>query len=456
MSPLLSLDDLKSRIAAGEIATVICAMPDLWGRLVGKRLTAKNFLSAALGAEGVHASVYLFCVDMDMDPRPGYALTGWDKGFQDCVMRPDLATIRVLPWVPKTAFVLCDAVDHDGTELAMAPRTILKRQLARAAARGLAFKCASELEFFLFRDSYDEAWEKRYRGLRPTSRYRADYHMLQSTRDEPLIGELCTMMEAAGIEVENAKTEWGLGQQEIALRYADALEMADRHLLYKNWVKEIVSRHGLSATFMAKPFIDEVGSSCHVHVSLWDTDGTPASFDAAAAGHMAPRFGSFVAGMIAGGRDYALLFAPTVNSYKRFRRESFAPVQLVCGGDNRTCGFRLVGHGTGFRVESRIPGADANPYLMLAGILASGLDGIEAGLPTPPIYDANAYLDASLPRVPPTLRDAVALFGASDRTRAAFGGIAHPHLLHFYRQEVEAFEQETVTDWEMMRYFERI
>jgi glutamine synthetase len=454
-----TLDELKKLIETGSIKTVICGLGDLWGRLVGKRLTAKNFLECVSGAEGLHASIYLFCTDMDMDPRPGYAITGWDKGFQDFVMKPDHSTIRLLPWVPQTAFVLCDAVDEATGELvSMAPRTILKRQIARAEReQGLTFKCASELEFFTFRDTYDAAWQKRYRGLAPTSRYRADYHILQSTRDEEVIGEIRDAMATAGIEIENAKTEWGLGQQEIALRYTDALEMADRHLLYKCWVKEILSLRGMSATFMAKPFIDEVGSSCHIHVSLWDkSSGAPLSYDAGTETHMSARFGSFVAGLIDHGRDFAYLAAPTINSYKRFRKTSFAPVQLVVGNDNRTCGFRLVGHGKSFRVESRIPGADANPYLALAGLIASGLKGLEASSPTPPLYMDNAYENPMLPRVPATMREAVTLFSSSHFVRAALGDEVHDHIRNFAENELDAFEQETVTDWELVRYFERI
>lgn len=453
-----SFEELQKLIEEGSIKTVVCALTDVWGRLVGKRVTAKTFLQCVAGDEGLHASVYLFCVDMDMDPRPGYAITDWSKGFQDFVMKPDLSTIRVLPWVAETAFVLCDAIDETtGALLPIAPRTILKRQIARAEALGITFKCATELEFFVFQDSYEEAWDKRYRGLIPTSKYRADYHILQSTRDEEVIGEICQAMTAVGIEVESSKTEWGLGQQEISLRYCDALEMADRHIMYKSWVKELISLRGLSATFMAKPFIDEVGSSCHIHVSLWDkASGQPIGYDADSESHMSARFGSFVAGMIDNGRDYALLSAPTINSYKRFRDTSFAPVRLVVGQDNRTCGFRLVGHGKSFRVESRIPGADANPYLALAGMIASGLHGLESSSPTPSLYMDNAYENPSLPRVPVTMREATALFSASSLVRSALGGQTHDHLKNFAENELEAFERETVTDWELVRYFERI
>lgn len=452
-----SIDELRTLIEAGAVKTVICGLSDLWGRLVGKRLTAQSFLKCVAGSECIHASVYLFCVDMDMDPRPGYAITGWDKGFQDFVMKPDLSTIRLLPWVPETAFVLCDGVDEiTGKFLSIAPRTILRRQIERAAAQGLAFKCAAEIEFFTFRDTYDAAWQKRYRDLVPTSRYRADYHILQSTRDEEIIGEVRQSIEAAGIEVENSKTEWGLGQQEITLRYTDPLEMADRHLLYKCWVKELLSLRGLSATFMAKPFIDEIGSSCHIHLSMWDASGQSISYNADTESHMSARFGSFVAGMVDNGRDYALMSAPTVNSYKRFRKTTFAPVQLVVGNDNRTCGYRLIGHGNSFRVESRIPGADANPYLVLAGHIASGLHGIEAASPTPPLYMDNAYENPALPRVPATMREAVGLFGGSKAVRSALGEDVHDHLKNFAENELDAFEQETVTDWELIRYFERI
>lgn len=448
---------LEQAIREGGIDTVVCALPDIWGRLVGKRLTAKYFLDALRGGKGFASSVYLFVTDMDMDPRPGYRLTGWEKGFQDFALRPDPSTFRILPWHQRTAFCLCDAVTAQGEDLPIAPRNILKRQIDRAAKLGIGFKCATELEFFTFRNSFEDAWDRRYRDLTPTSRYRADYHVLQSSLDEPFLQCLRDHMEAVGIEVENAKTEWGLGQQEIALKYCDPLEMADRHALYKTWVKEILGQQGYSATFMAKPFIDEVGSSCHVHISMWDKDsGAPAGHDPARPGGMSERFGAFVAGMIAGGAEYCWLSAPTINSYKRYRKDSFAPVQLVVGNDNRTCGFRLVGEGANFRVENRIPGADANPYLALAGVIASGLDGVESGMATPEIYDDNAYLNPALPRVPVTMGESIRKFAAAETVRASVGDQVHQHLVNFAGQELDAFEQETVTDWELTRYFERI
>lgn len=453
----LDIDAIERDFQERGIATVVCALSDIWGRLVGKRLTVDYFLDALRAGHGVSASIYLFTTDMEMDPRPGYKLTGWDKGFQDFVLQPDMATLRFPPWQKGTAVVLCDATDPVTGELVpVAPRSILKRQLARAKRLGLEFKCATELEFFTFRDSYDQAWEKRYRDLTPTSRYRADYHILQSSRDEPFVGELRDMMLRAGIEVENAKTEWGLGQQEIALKYTDPLEMADRHVLYKTWVKELLGERGLSATFMAKPFAEEVGSSCHVHVSMWDGEGRAIGHDPSHPSGMTPRFGAFVAGMMAGGADYCWFYAPGINSYKRFKKSSFAPVQLVVGNDNRTCGFRLIGQGRGFRVENRIPGADANPYLALAGVLASGLDGVEAALPIPAIYDANAYEDPSLPRVPVTMHEAVRRFSRAESVRSAIGEAVHDHLVTFAEDELAAFEQEAVTDWELVRYFERV
>ena len=455
---VIQFEDLQNRIVSGGVKTVICGLPDIWGRVMGKRLTGKSFVDCVTGGEGIHASTYLFCSDMEMEPRPGYKLTGWDKGFQDFMMTPDLGTIRVLPWLKETAFVLCDAVDEaTGELLPIAPRSILKRQLERAGALGVSLKCATELEFFTFQDSFKSAWDNRYRDLTPTSHYRSDYHILQSTRDEEFVGELRELLIQAGIEVENAKTEWGLGQQEIALRYCEALEMADSHVMYKLWVKEILGARGLSATFMAKPFIEEVGSSCHVHMSLWDAEsGKPMSYDAHADTKMSATFAAFVAGMMKDAGEYTWMFAPSVNSYKRFQAESFAPVSIVLGEDNRTCGFRLVGHGKGFRVESRIPGADANPYLTLAAMIASGLDGVDQKLPAPEIYSENAYENESLPRVPDTMRKAITAFSKSERAKVALGESVHAHLLHFAEDELDSFERWTVTDWELMRYFERV
>ncbi|MBS1870045.1 MAG: glutamine synthetase [Actinobacteria bacterium] len=453
----LSLEQVERLVAEGALETVLCVTPDLWGRLVGKRLTPQTFLKTALGGEGLHASLYLFVVDMEMEPRPGYAMTGWDDGFRDCRLVPDLATLRAVPWLPRTAVVLCDPCDEQtGEPVAVAPRNLLKRQLARWAARETALKCATELEFYVFADEPRAAWERRYRELTPLSYYRADYHILQSTKDDWLMGRLRRAMDAAGIEIEFSKAEWGLGQQEVNLRYTDALEMADRHVLYKNGVKEMAALAGHAVSFMAKPAIDEVGSSCHVHASLWSADGAAPRFEADAGGAPGELLGRFIAGQAAFGRELAVLFAPNVNSYKRFQPDQFAGTNLAWGHDNRTCGLRVVGEGPALRLEHRIPGADANPYLAIAAIAAAGLAGVEQALPLPAEQRGNAAGCAAELRVPTTLREATDLFAGSEVARAAFGEEAFAHLVNFFRQELAAFDHETVTDWELVRYFERV
>jgi glutamine synthetase len=454
----LTLDELRDRIERREIETVICGMPDLWGRLVGKRVTGRTFLRTVLGEEGLHGSLYLFVVDMDMDPRPGYALASWENGFLDCRFVPDMETLRVIPWLAKTALVICDPYHEDRDEqVAVAPRVILRRQLERLRAAQLRLKCATELEFFVYRDTYEEAWNQRYRDLRPMSYYRSDYHILQSTKDDWFLSRVRDHMDEAGLDVEFSKSEWGLGQQEVNLRYCDALEMADRHMLYKNGVKEIAALNGLSVSFMAKPAIDEIGSSCHVHCSLWDLEGTrPLMWDGDAPDHHSELFGRFIAGQVAHGRELAVLLAPNINSYKRFQAENFAGVALAWGLDNRTCGLRVIGEHASLRVEHRIPGADVNPYLAIAALAAAGLDGIESELPCPPRFDGNAYEAASLPQVPGSLDEALDLFRSSAFARRAFGDEAFEHLVNFFGQELEAFRRETVTDWELVRYFERV
>lgn len=454
----LDLAELQRRADLGEIDTVLCVMPDLWGRLVGKRVTAKSFLKTVLNGEGLHASLYLFIVDMDMDPRPGYALTSWDDGFADCRLIPDLHTLRVLPWLNRTALVICDPVDEGtGEPIDVAPRIILKRQLERYSRAGMTLRCATELEFILYTDTYRSAWEQRYRDLSPLSYYRSDYHIFQSTKDDWFLQRVREAMNAADIEIEFSKSEWGLGQQEANLRYTDALEMADRHALYKNGVKELSALEGMSATFMAKPRIDEVGSSCHVHVSIWDERGEHALLpDDGGDRGMSDLFRHFIAGQTAHGCDLTVLLAPNVNSYKRFQVNQFAGMSLAWDLDNRTCGLRVVGEGSSLRLEHRIPGADANPYLVIAAIAAAGLAGIENRLDCPAPLAANAADHPEQPAVARTLAEALSLFEASDLPRAAFGQIAHQHLINFFRQELDAFNHETVTDWELMRYFERV
>jgi glutamine synthetase len=447
-----TLEELRRAVEAGEIATVLCVMPDLWGRLVGKRLTARSFLQTALGEEGLHASLYLFVVDMDMDPRPGYAMTSWDDGFRDCRLVPDLDTLRLVPWLDKTALVICDPHYEDSGELVeIAPRTLLKRQLERYARLDMRLKCASELEFYMFDEDYRTAWQRRYRDLTPVSYYRSDYHILQGSKDEWILQRLRDAMDRAGIEIEFSKSEWGLGQHEVNLRYTDALEMADRHVLYKTGVKEIAAFAGLSASFMAKPFIDDIGSSCHIHTSIWDAEGERpllASED--------DLLRCFIAGQVAHGCELAVLLAPNINSYKRFQPSEFAGNNLGWGHDNRTAGLRVVGEGRSRRLEHRVPGADTNPYLAIAAIAAAGLAGIEGALDCPPQLTGDAANDGAIPRIPRSLDEALGRFEASAVASDAFGQPAFDHLVNFFRQERDAFRHETVTDWELIRYFERV
>jgi glutamine synthetase len=450
-------DAVAERLRRDNIETVLCVVPDIWGRLVGKRVTAQSFLKTALGAEGLHGSLYLFVVDMDMEPRPGYAVSNWDSGFSDFRLVPDASTLRTLPWLPATAIVLCDAYHEDGEQLVeVAPRTILRRQIEAGRAAGVTFKFASELEFYLFRNPPAEAWQRQYQGLESLSYYRSDYHILQSSKDDWIIGKIRSGMNAAGIEVEFSKSEWGLGQQEVNLRYTHALEMADRHLLYKNGVKEIAALNGLTATFMAKPSMDDIGSSFHAHVSAWDVTGSRTLMhDAQAPGRMSEVFRHFLGGLLDKSRELAWMSAPNVNSYKRFQSASFAPTAIAWGEDNRTCGFRVVGEDESLRVENRIPGADANPYLVFASMIMAGLYGMREKIDCGPAHEGNAYEDRALATIPATLRDAIEVFERSPLAVTGLGAEVHAHLANFARQELMAFERETVTDWERVRYFER-
>lgn len=458
MTGILELDELKALAERGEVDTIICAFPDHWGRLVGKRLRMKTFFDVALSGEGLHGSLFLLSVDMEMEPREGYAVTDWARGFPDFRFVPDLATLRLAPWLPRTAIVICDLCEENSDELiAVAPRSILRRQIERARARDLSVKCATELEFYLYRNTLKEAWDKRYEGLEPISRYRADYHIFQGSLTEDFTAEVREALDAAAVDIEFSKPEWGLGQQEINLRYADALEMADRHVIFKLAVKEIAARQGWIATFMAKPYFDEVGSSCHLHVSLWNGDGTrPLGWDQDRPHNISETFSRFLGGSIASTRDFTAAFAPTINSYKRLQPETFAPTAIAMGEDNRTCSHRLVGHGPSFRFENRVPGADVQPYIAIAASIAGGLHGIENGIDAPEPYDGNAYTDPGLDRVATTLMDAVAAFENSEIAREALDPEVWRHLLTFYRTECDDFLRGTVTDWERIRYFERI
>jgi glutamine synthetase len=432
-----------------DIDTVLTVFPDLQGRLVGKRVTAHYFRDHVQG-DGVHACNYLLAVDVDMTPLPGYEFANWDEGYGDVKAVPDMATLRRIPWLDNTALVMCDLVDEDaGAPVEVSPRQILRRQIERAAAAGYTVKIGAELEFFLFKDSYDEAAAKRYHGLTPHSQWIEDYHILQTTRDEYLIRQIRNGMDGAGVPVEFSKGEAGRGQHEINLEYADALEMADRHAIYKNGAKEIAALNDRSITFMAKWSMAEVGSSCHLHSSLWSVDGATPMAAAAA-----PRF--WLGGLLDATRELAWCFAPYVNSYKRFQPGSWAPTTLAWGEDNRTCAFRMVGRGDGRRVECRVPGADCNPYLAYAATIAAGLHGIEHQLDPGPAYQGNAYIAPDdVPRVPSTLVEAIGALAASEVAANAFGPAVHAHLLNTARQEWASANQ-VVTDWELERGFERL
>lgn len=446
----LTLSELLSFIRKGEIETVMLVFPDMQGRWMGKRLSGRFFAENA-ASHGVHACAYLLTVDMEMDPVPGFALTSWDKGYGDFRMAPDLKTIRRIPWLEKTALIVCDLEDDHGRPIEVAPRTILKRQLERARKKGYVVKTASELEFYLFRESYESAKQKEYHGLAHHGYYIEDYHMLQGTRIEYVVGEIRRQMEAAEIPVEASKGEWGPGQHEINLGYAEALEMADRHTLYKHGAKEIAMSRGASLTFMAKFDSALAGSSYHLHSSLWDLSGRrPLFWDKTGPSKL---FQYFLGGQMLLAREFSLFYAPTINSYKRYQAATFAPTRIAWAHDNRTCGFRVIGEGDAHRLENRIPGADANPYLAFAATIAAGLYGIENKIEPPPEFKGNAY-EAKVRSVPGTLLEAASLFKQSKAAAAAFGADVHAHYSHAADVELAAFNK-AVTCWERNRYFER-
>ena len=455
----LDLDTLKAMIASGEIETVITAFPDMYGRLVGKRIAGRFFLDEIVG-EGMHACNYLLAADMEMDPVPGYRFASWEQGYGDLHCRPDGNTLRRLTWLDKTAFVLCDVHDEEsGQPIEIAPRTILKRQMERARAAGLMPMGGAELEMFIFRDTYESARQKHFHEIEPFGWYIEDYHILQGTREEPLIGAIRHHLDRSGVPVEFSKGEWGAGQHEINIRYTDFLEMADRTVIFKQACKEIAMQQDLSVTFMAKWDERVAGNSMHIHSSLWNLDG---SRNLLAGEERLPGmpvgtselFRWYLGGLMAHARELALFFAPYVNSYKRYQAGSFAPTGIAWSYDNRTAGFRIVGHGNSLRVECRIPGADANPYLAFAATLAAGLEGIERQIEPPPAFSGDVYTAQDVPQVPRTLPEAIAAFEASDLARRAFGEQVVEHYLHFARTEQRKFDQ-VVTDWERRRYFER-
>ena len=442
---MLTLDELRGEVESGAIDTVVVAFTDMQGRLMGKRLHAEFFLEEGVD-HGVEGCNYLLALEMEMDPVPGYEIASWERGYGDFRLAPVLGTLRRIPWLEGTALVLADVLWHDGSPVGPSPRQVLAAQVERSRALGFEPMFGSELEFFLFRETYEEAHAAHYRGLTPSVPYILDYHVLATSYDEPLIRQIRNGMQRAGIKVESSKGEAWAGQHEINFRYAPALEMADNHAVYKNGAKEIAHLNGCSITFMAKPDHEWVGSSCHVHGSLWQGD------ENAFAGE-SETFRQFLAGWIAGARELAVFLAPTINSYKRYAAGSWAPTTLAWGYDNRTCGFRVVGHGAGARVETRIPGADVNPHLAFAALLAAGLHGIEAGLEPPEVFEGNAY-ESDVARFPSSLREAIAELEGGSIARAAFGDEVVDHYLNYARTEQRLFDQ-VVTCYERERLFER-
>jgi glutamine synthetase len=443
----VTVDELRQAVSGGRIDTVLLALTDMQGRLQGKRMHARHFLDEVV-AHGAEACNYLLAVDVDMNTVGGYAMSSWERGYGDFMMRPDLSTLRLAPWLEGTALCLADVVWEDGADVVASPRQMLRRQLDRLTERGWEAHAGTELEFMVFDDTYEQAWDRGYRDLTPGNRYNVDYSLLGTARIEPLIRRIRNAMADADMAVENSKGECNFGQHEINFHFAPALKAADDHVIYKNGAKEIAAQEGRALTFMAK-FDEREGNSCHIHLSLRRQDGEPvfASDEAT--------FERFLAGVLAGQRELALFFAPNVNSYKRYAEGSFAPVTVAWGRDNRTCAVRVVGHGPALRMEDRVAGADVNPYLALSALVAAGLDGIDRDLPLEAAVDGNAYALTDRARMPRTLGESRDLFGASDLARAAFGEDVVAHYANMADVELRAFES-AVTDWERFRGFERL
>jgi len=442
----MTLDELRKAVAGGAVDTVLLGFCDMQGRLQGKRLVADFFVEevAEHGAEGCN---YLLAIDVDMNTVEGYAMSSWETGYGDFVLKPDLETLRMVPWHEGTAMCMADIAWHDDSPVTASPRQILRRQLARLEERGWTALAATELEFILFRDTYEAAWRKGYRDLDPANYYNVDYSMLGTSRVEPLLGRIRREMARTGLKVENSKGECNFGQHEINFGYEPALGAADTHTIYKNAAKEIASQEGMALTFMAK-FDEREGNSCHVHLSVREADG------GILFGDQPELFDRFVAGQLACLRELTLCLAPNINSYKRYAEGSFAPTSVAWGHDNRTCALRVIGHGPSLRVENRVAGGDVNPYLALAAMIASGLHGIDNELVLEPAFEGNAYV-ADKPRVPSTLLQARELFATSDVAREAFGEDVVAHYLNYADVELRAFEA-AVTDWEHVRGFERL
>lgn len=452
----LSLQQLKDQVASESIETIVVAFTDHYGRLVGKRFDAEFFLESAV-KDGTHGCDYLLTTDMEMEPVEGYSFANWELGYGDFHLVPDMNTLRLATWLDKTALVMCDVQDEKSHDwVSVAPRSILRQQLEKTKEAGFECFAASELEYYLFENSFRAASEQYYHDLKPVGWYLEDYHILQGSRTEHFTADARRHLKNSGVPVENSKGEWGLGQHELNIRYAEALEMADRHIIYKQCLKEIADQKDLSVTFMAKYHEDGAGSSCHIHMSLWQGDKNAFAGDQ----DFGPVKGSdifnwFLGGWIANVADIMPFYAPTVNSYKRYVDGSWAPTRLAWSYDNRTAGFRVVGKGNSLRIECRIPGADCNPYLAFAASLACGLDGIKNKTAAPEIFEGDIYAAKHLPRVAYSLAEATEKFEQSDFAKQAFGSEIVEHYSRHFKMEQEAFNK-AVTDWERKRYFERI
>lgn len=452
----MTLDELGALVTQGEIDTVVVGFTDHYGRLMGKRYDADMFVEET-ATHGAHGCDYLLTTDMEMEPVRGYRFASWEKGYGDFHLVPDLGTLTVASWLDKTAFVLCDVkTEQTGAFVPVAPRSILRRQIDFSREAGFDARAASELEYYVFQQTYRQAAESEYRGLQPAGWYLEDYHILQGTRMEPFTAAARRHLKASGVPVENSKGEWGLGQHELNVRYTETLRMADRHVIFKQCLKEVADQGGLSVTFMAKFAADRAGSSCHIHLSLWKGGRNAFAGD----GEFGPvtcsdLFRWFLGGWMAHVPDVMVFYAPTVNSYKRFVDASWAPTRLAWSYDNRTAGFRVVGHDQRLRIECRIPGADCNPYLAFAAALASGLEGIRRRIEPPECFTGDIYAAQHLPHVPRTLKEATDLFVQSDFAGRAFGAEVVEHYGHFFKSEQAAYDL-AVTDWERRRYFERI
>lgn len=460
----MTFAELTSQVRKGAIDTVLVGIVDPFGRLVGKRFRAEVFLDS-VAKHGTHGCNYLLTVNMEMEPLDGFAVASWDKGYGDYAFVPDLDTIRVLPWQQAAALVICDHLKPGGSLVEESPRSVLRRQIERLSKLGLTCFCASELEFYLFNQTYQSAFTSGYRDLKPSSDYRIDYHLMQPTRDEALMRAIRNQLTAARVPIESSKGEWSRGQHEVNFIYAEPLAMADMHVVFKQAIKEIAEQQGKCVSFMAKYAPSEAGNSCHVHLSLWKNArnafsqgagkkrplGKPTTIDSIGS----KLFRQFLGGLIRYSPELALFFGPTINSYKRYQPGSWAPTRMAWARDNRTVGFRVVGEGKAFRIENRMPGADANPYLVFAAMIAAGLAGVEEALDCGEEYHGNAYVDRKLARLPSSLRHAADLFSESARARAWFGG----EVVDFYARHAElecnAFDN-AVTDWEKARYFEQI